>query len=102
MPEEQPADQSEKGTITQVEETALVKGKVIFHPAGPTPSWALWMFRTEFILNKMLLFYLTGTDTIPMSNIKEYVLKITVVDFGVWLFANSLGVKKTDLGLPDK
>ena len=83
-----------------VEETKIVKGKTTFNPKGPTPSWAIWMFRTEFVMSKILAIYLTGTDRVPMTDIKEYMLIITAVDFGVWLFANSLGVKKQDIGLP--
>lgn len=97
VPDEVPGQEE---TI-QAEKTTLVKGKTTFAPGSPTPSWALWMFRTEFVMSKVLMLYLTGTDRVPSTDLKEYALIITAVDFGVWLFANSIGVKKKDLGLPE-
>jgi len=92
----------EEQNEVQVEQTEIVKGKTTFAPGHPTPLWAIWVFRTEFVLSKMLLLYLSGTSTVAAENMKEYVLKITVVDFGIWLFANSIGVKKKDVGLPEE
>lgn len=85
----------------QVEKTALVKSVTTFAPGRPTPSWAIWIFLTEFVLNKMLMFYLSATDRVSSHNLKEYLLIITCIDFGTWLFANSLGVQKKDLNLPE-
>lgn len=82
----------------QVEKTSTVKGVTTFAPGSPTPSWALWIFRTEFVLNKIILFYLSQTSR--AIDIKELVLIITCVDMGTWLFAHSMGVKKKDIGLP--
>ncbi len=90
----------EQQEIVQVEKTELVKGVTTFAPGHPTPKWALWIFRTEFVMSKVLALYLTGTDRVPSSDIKEYLLIITAVDLGTWLFANSMGVKKKDVGLP--
>lgn len=92
MPDEQ--------EVTQVEETKIVKGTTTFAPKSPTPKWAVWMFRTEFVLSKMLTYYLVATDRVPSRDIKEYMLIIATIDLGTWLFAHSLGVKKKDLGLP--
>ena len=87
---------------TQVQTTEVVKGKIVPSFKLPTPMWANWIFRTEFVINKMAMLYLAGTDKIPAEDIKEYLLIATVLDFGVWLFARSIGIKKQDLGLDDE
>lgn len=83
--------------LQQVEKDATMPGKVIFSFNRPTPKWATWIFRTEFILNKAITMYLTGTGTIPEDKVKEYLLIMTIVDFITWLGARSLGVKKADI-----
>jgi hypothetical protein len=96
----EPQNTDETKTV-QVEETTTVKGVTTFAPGHPTPSWSLWIFRTQFVLNKMLMFYLSATDRVPTKDVKEYLLIITAIDLGTWLFANSIGVKKKDLNLPE-
>jgi uncharacterized membrane protein YbaN (DUF454 family) len=84
-------------TIQTVETQKAVSGTTVFSFTRPTPMWATWIFRTEFILNKAITMYLTGTGTIPTEKIKEYLLIMSIVDFLVWLGARSLGVKKADI-----
>lgn len=81
-------------TLQQVESEEIVTGHTVFSFKHPSPLWATWMFRTEFILNKALTMYLAGTDKIPKEDIKEYMLIMGAVDLVIWFFARSLGVKK--------
>lgn len=83
--------------LQQVEKQETVKGSTVLSFTRPTPMWATWVFRAEFVLNKAITMYLTGTGTIEEGKIKEYLLIMSIVDFLVWLGARSLGVKKTDI-----
>lgn len=60
----------------------------------PTPSWATWFFRIEFVLNKMLLFYLTGASDMPPAQMKNTLLIAGTIDLGVWTLGRMVGVKK--------
>lgn len=80
--------------VQQVETEETVKGHTVFSFKHPTPLWATWAFRTEFILNKAAMMWLGGTALIPQNKVKELVLIMTIVDFVVWFAARSLGVKK--------
>ena len=80
--------------IQEVEKTELVKGKTVVSLNLPTPKWATWIFRTEFVLNKAALMYLSGTGAIPPEDVKEYILILSIVDFVVWIAGRFLGVKK--------
>lgn len=80
--------------IQEVEKTEMVTGKTVVSLNLPTPKWATWIFRTEFVLNKAAMMYLSGTGSIPADKIKEYILILTIVDFVVWVAGRFLGVKK--------
>ena len=95
MPDEQ------KQTIEVEKVVTIAKGTTVFSTALPTPRWATWGFRAQFILNKMAMLYLSGTDTVPSTSLKEIFLIMASVDLGTWMLANSLGIKKKDLGLPE-
>lgn len=92
---------SDKSEAVEVDKVVSIKGSTVFSLKEPTPRWATWGFRTQFILNKMLMFYLSGTDNVPSSSLKEIFLIMAAIDLGTWMLANSLGIKKHDLGLPD-
>ena len=83
-------------TLQQVETEQTIKGHTVISFKHPSPMWATWVFRTEFILNKALTLYLAGTEKIPQEDIKEYMLIMGAVDLVVWFFARSLGVKKPE------
>ena len=95
-------EQQNQNQTTEVQTTEIVKGKTVASFNLPTPMWATWIFRTEFVLNKMAMMYLAATDRISTADVKEYLLIATILDFGVWAFARSIGVKKKDLGLPEE
>lgn len=81
--------------IIDVEKTVKMKGRTTFAPGSPTPLWAIWGFRIEFVANKMYLMYLSGTS--HAIDIKELLLYATIIDFGTWAIANMMGVKKKDI-----
>lgn len=92
---------SDEVKTTEAEVVQQVQGKTVMSVTLPTPRWATWMFRTQFILNKALMFYLTGTDRVPSSSLKEIILIMAAIDLATWMFANSIGIKPKDIGLPD-
>lgn len=80
----------------QVEKDATMQGKTVVSFNLPTPKWATWIFRTEFVLNKAITMYLTGTGAVDLERVKEYLLIMGILDFVVWFAARSIGVKKTE------
>lgn len=78
-----------------VEKDVQMQGKTVMSFNLPTPKWATWIFRTEFILNKAITMYLTGTGVVPADRVKEYLLVMSILDFVVWFAARSIGVKKS-------
>lgn len=86
-----------KSKTTEVESTKNVAGKTVYGLAGlsaPTPKWATWLFRGEFLLNKAIGMFLGGTHVIPADQVKEYLLLLAVVDFIFWGFARQVGIQK--------
>lgn len=76
-----------------VETTVEQSGKVKFGMQGlnnPTPKWATYIFRAEFLLNKaiMLFFY---SDLTPLQ-----IKILACIDFLVWGAGRFVGVKKED------
>lgn len=100
MPIETGETVDQAGTSQEVSTTKIVKGKLVASFKYPTPIWATYIFRIEFIINKCLMMFYAGTS-MHVENVKEKILYLTVIDFGVWMFAKSIGVKKEDLGLED-
>lgn len=84
------------GEVQKVEQDEIVQGKTVLSFHLPTPKWATYIFRTEFVINKALTMYLTGTGALPADKVKEWLLIMGIVDFIVWFIARGLGVKKTD------
>jgi hypothetical protein len=82
--------------VQDVEKDVQVTGKTVMSFQLPTPKWATYVFRTEFVLNKALTMYLSGTGALPPEKVKEWLLIMSIVDFITWFAARSIGVKKTD------
>jgi hypothetical protein len=93
-------EKTEPQTTQEVNTTKSVTGTTVLSFTKPTPVWATWIFRGEFIINKCLMMYLSGT-THTVVDLKNDILILTIIDFGVWMLAKSIGVKKADLGLED-
>lgn len=94
--EQQPIEQPQESNVVPqaVQTEKMVTGKTVMSFTLPTPMWATWVFRTEFILNKAMTMYLTGTGAIEPDKVKEYLLIMSIVDFLVWLAARGVGIKK--------
>jgi hypothetical protein len=80
----------------------LEGGKLLFGIEGlknKTPEVIKWVFRTEFVLNKMFTLWLASTKLLGNMrwDIQEVLLVVTVIDFGTWAFARFFGIKKTDM-----
>lgn len=85
--------------IEEVEKTVPVTGKTVFGIGGlnsPTPKWATWCFRGEFIANKFIMLWLSATHLIPPTKLPEIILALTIIDGAVWTAARFVGVKKSD------
>jgi len=85
--------------MMEAEVKKQVAGEVKFGTEGlkhPTPMWATWIFRTEFILNKVFCFWLASTGVIQGDAVKETLLVVTCIDAFVWGMARFVGVKKSD------
>jgi hypothetical protein len=82
--------------VQDVEKDTTMTGKTVMSFQLPTPKWATYVFRTEFVLNKALTMYLSGTGALPPEKVKEWLLIMSIVDFITWFAARSIGVKKTD------
>jgi len=95
-----PEDTEQSGQAQEVTTTKVITGKVVASWKLPPPIWATWFFRLEFVINKCLMLYLSGT-THTIVDLKNDILILTIIDIGVWTFAKSIGVKKSDLGLED-
>lgn len=76
----------------------IPKGKLTFgNVNNPTPMWATWLFRIEFVASKAVLMWITATTLITNpTTVKELVLILTVIDFATWGFGRLIGVKKAD------
>ncbi len=81
---------------TTVETEKELKGKPVFSFSLPTPKWAIYVFRTEFFINKALMLWLTGTTIVPTENAKEYILILVAIDTVVWGLSRSIGIRKED------
>ena len=95
MPSEKDQPQAQ-----EVETTEVVAGKVKFGFAQikeATPKFAIWIFRTEFVFNKVILFWLGGQDYINGPSLKMAIINIASIDLGVWLFAKFFGVTKENI-----
>lgn len=64
--------------------------------ANRTPNSLIWIFRIEFILNKVLLYVLGATTLLTPEQIKESLVWIAAVDLAVWGLGKFVGVKKED------
>lgn len=80
-----------------VEQPVVTTGKLVFSFNHPTPLWAIWVFRTEFWLNKAIIGWLAFTHMLPAHQALETVGILAAIDGFVWGMAQSLGIKKEDV-----
>lgn len=91
------AKEETANTTQEIMEEKTVKGKLVLSFTKPSPTWALWVFRTEFVINKAAMIYLSGTTLVSPDKVKESILILTIADFLTWVVAKSLGIKKQDI-----
>jgi hypothetical protein len=70
--------------------------KTVISLNAPTPSWVNWIFRTEFVLNKVVLFIIGSSALFTQNQVKEAVIWIGALDLLVWGMGRFVGLKKTD------
>lgn len=82
----------------QVEEIKFVPGKVVFGARGfsnPTPVFITWIFRTEFVVNKVFLIWLSSQDIIDNAHTLKVILGIVAaIDGIVWGLGKFVGITK--------
>ena len=89
----------EEEKIVEVTDIKSTKGKTYFGKTGlrnPTPMWATWIFRTEFVINKAVLMILGASSAFTPEQVKESIVWIAAIDYAVWQIAKFIGVKKED------
>ena len=74
----------------------LSETKTVISLNQPTPAWVNWFFRIEFVINKAILFYLSGDSGISIQNIKHTLLILGTIDLAVWGLGRFVGLKKAD------
>lgn len=73
------------------------KTKTVIALDKPTPAWVNWVFRTEFVLNKVILFILSSSALFSANQVKESLVWIAAVDLLVWGLGRFVGLKKEDM-----
>jgi len=63
----------------------------------PTPMWVTWIFRTEFVINKAFLIWVSASALVPDTHVKEIVLACSVIDGIVWGLGRFVGITKLDV-----
>lgn len=85
---------------TEVQKDTAIAGQTKFginQISNPTPLWVTWIFRTEFVLNKVFLFWLSSQDIIDNAHTLKVILGIVAaVDGIVWGMGKFVGVSKKD------
>lgn len=70
--------------------------KTVISLNQPTPAWVTWIFRVEFVLNKVILFVLGSSALFTPEQVKESIIWIGAVDLAVWGLGRFVGLKKQD------
>lgn len=70
--------------------------KTVISLSRPTPKWVNYIFRAQFVLNKAVMFWLSGTTLISPDNVKETILLLATIDLTVWSVGRFIGEKKED------
>lgn len=85
-----------KKVLIDNEAVPVSKTKTVISLNSPTPSWATWMFRIEFVLNKVAVYVLTSLDGLSVKQMKYAILIISAIDLATWSFGKFIGLKKDD------
>lgn len=64
----------------------------------PTPMWVNWIFRTEFVFNKVFLLWLSSQDIIDNAHSLKVILGIVAaIDGVVWGLGKFVGITKDEM-----
>jgi len=74
--------------------------KLVWSLSKPTPMWVTWIFRTEFVLNKVVLYILGSTALMTAQQVKESLVWIAAVDLFTWGIGRFIGLEKKDFENP--
>lgn len=61
-----------------------------------SPVWVTYIFRTQFVINKVILFILGASSMFTPEEVKEAIIWVGAIDLGVWTTARFFGIKKQD------
>lgn len=73
----------------------MAENKTVLSFNKPTPKWATWIFRVEFLLNKAFLYGLSQ-DLFGTVNIKKALVWAILIDGIIWGIGRAIGVQKKD------
>lgn len=64
----------------------------------PTPVWVNWIFRTEFVINKVFLIWLSSQDVIDNAHTLKVILGIVAaIDGVIWGLGRFVGITKDEM-----
>lgn len=87
---------AEQKVLIDNKAVSLSDTKTVISLNQPTPAWVNWFFRIEFVLNKAMLFYLSGDTGISLATLKQTLLILGTIDLAVWGLGRFVGLKKAD------
>ena len=76
--------------------------KTVISIQHPTPSWANWVFRIVFLLNKVVIAIVASDPGIDAETKVRIGLYLSGLDTFVWGISRTFGVKIQDDELKDK
>lgn len=82
------------------QDTVNIKGTTRFglnQVVKPTPMWATWVFRIEFLLNKTFMIWVAATSSIPKEHLNEIILYASLIDGFVWGIGKFIGISKDQM-----
>jgi hypothetical protein len=75
--------------------------KTVISIKKPTPTWATWIFRIVFWLNKAILAAVTADPGISAEMKLRIAVYLSAIDGFVWTASRGLGVKIDDTATAD-
>ena len=88
--------------IQPATDTVNVKGTTKFglnQVTNPTPMWATWVFRIEFLLNKTFMIWVAATASIPKEHLNEMILYASLIDGFFWGIGKFIGISKDQIAV---
>lgn len=76
--------------------------KTIISVNSPTPTWANWVFRVVFLLNKVALGIIASDPGIDANTKVRIAIYLSGLDALVWGLSRMIGVKLDESDVPKK